>query len=80
MNSNHVGGNGLELDGNGRSTIVEDFFNADSAFDLLVEHPATMAYINAIIQDRPTINNSELRLRYDQGERVGGRQGREGSE
>ena len=26
-----VGGNGLEVDGNGRSTIIEDYFNADPA-------------------------------------------------
>ena len=48
----------------GNTLIVEDFFNADPAFDLLVNHPSTMAYISAIIQERPTINNSELRIRY----------------
>eukprot|EP01045_Picozoa_sp_COSAG04_P002772 COSAG04_NODE_105_length_25952_cov_11.965278_19_plen_355_part_00 len=61
---NHVG----EVDGNGAnggaSTIIEDYFNADPAFDVLIDHPKTMAYINTIIQDRATINNSEIRLRY----------------
>lgn len=64
LQANHAGGNGLEVDGNGRSTIIEDYFNADTAFDVLVDHPKTMAYITEIIQDRPTINNSEIRLRY----------------
>lgn len=48
----------------GKTLIIEDFFNADPAFDLLVEHAPTMALIRAIVQDRPTINNSEIRLRY----------------
>jgi hypothetical protein len=51
-------------DDNGASTIIEDFFNADDAFDLLVAHPKTMGYIRGVIQERPTINNSEIRLRY----------------
>ena len=49
---------------NGASTMIEDYFNADPAFDLLIDHPKTMTYINTIIQERPTINNSEIRLRY----------------
>jgi ectoine hydroxylase-related dioxygenase (phytanoyl-CoA dioxygenase family) len=48
----------------GKTLIIEDFFNADPAFDLLVEHAPTMALIRAIVQDRPTINNSEIRIRY----------------
>jgi len=48
----------------GKSLIIEDFFNADPAFDFLVEHAPTMALIHAIVQERPTINNSELRIRY----------------
>ena len=44
--------------------IIEDFFNADPAFDLLVNHAPTMSYINAIVQERAAINNSELRIRY----------------
>ena len=44
--------------------IIEDFFNAAPAFDALVNHPPTMAYIDTIIQERATINNSELRIRY----------------
>ncbi len=48
----------------GNTLIIEDFFNADPAFDLLVDHAPTMAYINAIVQERPAINNSELRIRY----------------
>ena len=44
--------------------LIEDFFNFDSAFDQLVNEPKTMTYINAIVQERPSINNSELRIRY----------------
>lgn len=63
----HANQAGGSMDGsgdNGPSTIIEDYFNADPAFDLLIDHPKTMAYINTIIQERPTINNSEIRLRY----------------
>lgn len=50
--------------GEGRTLIIEDFWNADPAFDLLVDHPRTMGYIRAVVQARPTINNSEIRIRY----------------
>ena len=56
----HVSG-GL---GKGETIIIEDFFNADPAFDLLVSHPQTMHYVTALIAERPSINNSELRVRY----------------
>lgn len=48
----------------GLTLLIEDFFNFDAAFDMLVNQPKTMAYIRAIVQERPTINNSELRVRY----------------
>jgi hypothetical protein len=48
----------------GSTLIIEDFFNADSTFDMLVNHPRTMEYVQSIIQERPTINNSEIRIRY----------------
>ena len=48
----------------GKTMIIEDFFNADAVFDSLVNHEATMRYIRAIVQERPTINNSEIRIRY----------------
>ncbi|MEM7028522.1 MAG: phytanoyl-CoA dioxygenase family protein [Chloroflexota bacterium] len=48
----------------GLTLIIEDFFNFDPVFDQLVNEPKTMAYIRTIIQERPTINNSELRVRY----------------
>lgn len=48
----------------GNTIIVEDFFNADPAFDDLVDHAPTMSYIHAIVQERATINNSEIRIRY----------------
>ncbi|MEE2993425.1 MAG: phytanoyl-CoA dioxygenase family protein [Gemmatimonadota bacterium] len=49
----------------GRTLMIEDFWNADARFDLLVNHARTMACIDAIVQDRPTVNNSELRIRYN---------------
>lgn len=48
----------------GDTIIIEDFFNADPEFDVLVNHAPTMSYIQAIVQERPTINNSEIRIRY----------------
>ena len=48
----------------GSTVIIEDFWNADPAFDLLIGHQATMEYVNAVIQGRATINNSEIRIRY----------------
>ena len=56
----HVQGTRAE----GSTVIIEDFWNADPAFDLLIGHQPTMDYVNAVIQGRPTINNSEIRIRY----------------
>jgi hypothetical protein len=50
--------------GEGRTLIVEDFWNADPVFDLLADHPRTMQYIRAVVQGRITVNNSELRIRF----------------
>lgn len=63
----------------GDTLIIEDFFNADPAFDMLIDHAPTMAYISAIIQERPTINNCEIRIRYpgnQTGSHMGGPVGR----
>ena len=48
----------------GEAIRIEDFWNADSTFDLLVNHGPTMQYIHEIIKSRPVINNSEIRIRY----------------
>jgi hypothetical protein len=48
----------------GQTLMIEDFWNADPAFDFLINHDKTMNYINALVQERPTINNSEIRIRY----------------
>lgn len=55
----HVEGPGI-----GKSILIEDFFNADPAFDCLVNHSRSMPYITALLAERPAINNSELRVRY----------------
>tara|TARA_Y100000588_G_scaffold376679_2_gene454792 strand:+ start:3905 stop:4735 length:831 start_codon:yes stop_codon:yes gene_type:complete len=64
--------------GNRGSLLVEDFFNVDPTFDCLVNHNTTMSYIEAIVQDRPAINNSELRVRYP-GNATGAHMGGPGS-
>ena len=56
----HVDGSGAY----GEALIIEDFFNADPVFDLLVNHPRTMGYIRGIVQGPVRINNSEIRLRF----------------
>ena len=48
----------------GATVIIEDFWNADPAFDLLIGHPPTMDCVCSVVQGRPTINNSEIRIRY----------------
>ncbi|MDA0710098.1 MAG: phytanoyl-CoA dioxygenase family protein [bacterium] len=56
----HVqGSNGL-----GKTLIIEDFWNADPVFDLLSDHSRTMDYVRTVVRARPTINNSEIRIRY----------------
>jgi hypothetical protein len=59
-------GTGLRngLAGHGTTLVVEDFFNADPAFDALVDHPGTMDVITGIVQGPIRINNSEMRVRY----------------
>jgi len=54
--------NGERTDG--KTLMIEDFWNANPAFDTLLDHPATMDYIHSIVQGRTTINNSEIRIRY----------------
>ena len=66
----HVNGSNEE----GKTLIIEDFWNGDAAFDFLVDHPRTMGYVNGVVQDRPTINNSEIRIRY-QGNATGAHAG-----
>lgn len=58
----HVGGHFGK--GIGDTIIIEDFFNADPAFDCLVNHSRTMVYVDGLIAERPTINDSELRVRH----------------
>ncbi|HVF10256.1 MAG TPA: phytanoyl-CoA dioxygenase family protein [Abditibacteriaceae bacterium] len=50
--------------GEGQTLMIEDFWNAGPAFHFLIDHEPTMEYINAVVQERPTINNSEIRIRY----------------
>ena len=48
----------------GQALIIEDFLNADPAFDFLVNHARTMDYVREIVQGKIRINNSEIRIRY----------------
>ncbi len=50
--------------GEGKTLMVEDFWNAHPAFDMLLDHAPTLSYIREIIVGRFTINNSEIRIRY----------------
>jgi len=50
--------------GHGKTLMIEDFFNASPAFDLLVDHPRTMDYVRKVVQGPVRINNSEVRIRY----------------
>ena len=56
----HVHGERVE----GETIIIEDFWNFDPALDFLIDLPKTMEYVNAVVRGRPTINNSEIRIRY----------------
>jgi len=67
----HVHGSQAE----GSTIVVDDFWNFSPEFDVLLNHGKTMSYIHAIVQSRPTINNSEVRIRYPQnatGSHMGG--------
>jgi ectoine hydroxylase-related dioxygenase (phytanoyl-CoA dioxygenase family) len=48
----------------GKTLMIEDFWNASPVFDVLLDHPRTLDYISQIILGRYTINNSEIRIRY----------------
>ena len=48
----------------GKTLMIEDYWNANPAFDVLLDHQPTMNYIHGIVKQRPTINNSEIRIRY----------------
>ena len=56
----HVNGERAE----GQALIIEDYWNADPVFDVLLDHQQTMAYVHGVVKQRPTINNSEIRIRY----------------
>ncbi len=47
----------------GKTLMVEDFWNSNRTFDVLVNHERTMEYVQSVIQERPTINNSESHVR-----------------
>ena len=57
-------GRGADEPGRFTSMVLEDWWNADSAYDLLVDHAPTMAYMSSLIQEEPRLNNSQLFLRY----------------
>ena len=57
-------GRGAEAAGEYQACVLEDFWNADAAFDVLVAHGPTLAYVNALIQEDPKLNNSQIFLRY----------------
>jgi hypothetical protein len=50
--------------GGGPQYIVDDILNADPAFDVLVGHAPTMAYVEELALGPLYINSSELRYRH----------------
>jgi hypothetical protein len=50
--------------GAGRTVVIEDFWNADAEFSLLLDHAPTLAIARAAIRGRIGINNSEVRVRH----------------
>jgi hypothetical protein len=50
--------------GGGLQYVVDDFLNASSAFDVLVNHEKTMGYVREMIAGPVRIGSSELRYRY----------------
>jgi hypothetical protein len=50
--------------GGGRQNIVDDFLNASSEFDSLVNHQRTMAYVSEMAMGPHQLASSELRFRY----------------
>lgn len=50
--------------GGGAQYIIDDFLNASPAFDALVNHRATMAYVEELIPSPFRMASSELRFRH----------------
>lgn len=50
--------------GGGMQYVIDDFLNADPAFDLFVGHPRTMEYVRDMVEAPIKINSSELRYRH----------------
>ena len=57
----HTGGGGLQI-------VIDDFLNASPAFDSLVGHAATMAYVDELCVGPNWVGSSELRYRYKSNE------------
>lgn len=58
----HYHASGTRADG--KTLMIEDFWNASPVFDVLLDHARTLDYIREIILGCYTINNSEIRIRY----------------
>jgi hypothetical protein len=52
------------ISGGGRQVVVDDFLNASSAFDPLIGHAPTMAYVRELASGPYRLTSSELRIRY----------------
>ena len=57
-------GRGADSPGSYNVLVLEDFWNADATFDVLVDHRPTLTFISALIQEDPRLNNSQIFLRY----------------
>ena len=57
--NSHVSSRGYHAHGSdeaGQTLIIEDYWNADPAFDILVNHERTMEYVHGVVKERSTIN------------------------
>ncbi len=61
---NELGCSWYKSDAGGLQYIVEDFITASSAFDCLINHAATMKYVEALSRGPYHISSAELRYRY----------------
>jgi hypothetical protein len=58
------GYNSYKSESGGLQLIVEDFFNAASEFDVLINHKKTLGYVSELAQGPCQLGSGELRYRY----------------
>jgi len=59
-----LGYNSYKNEAGGLQLIVDDFFNASSDYDILINHAKTMQYVTELAMGPYNISSAELRYRY----------------